>query len=319
MNYEQIGQVIMNLYAYADGETPKELDPAAHMCYSFMRAGLDRDREKYDARCLQNRLNGAKAWEKRDSAAGKEKTAGKEKNAAKAKASRQKQTDLPLSSPPQGDIFLGLSSQLRNDPAQPTASNAIACDRSMNEYGDASAGGVQGEKTGRQAACKAAPPAESDRIEEAHDPQECASFARAECDGYRTVPNKKEKEKERENEKENTRENANTKALPLPVPPGEPGIKRLYASRVLLTEEEYQKLVEEYGEADAGWMIGLLDDYKARSGKRYASDARALHGWVAKRLREKKARTPPPAESIAAYDWSLLDEIIRLQEEGAEY
>lgn len=61
LTHEQIGDVIMALYAYANGEDTPELAPIAQMAYSFMRAGYDRDKEKYNAICERNRSNGQKA------------------------------------------------------------------------------------------------------------------------------------------------------------------------------------------------------------------------------------------------------------------
>ena len=56
--------------------------------------------------------------------------------------------------------------------------------------------------------------------------------------------------------------------------------KHKYAPEVLLTEEEYGKLVAEHGEDGAKWMIQKLDDYKASRGTTYKSDYRAILNWV---------------------------------------
>lgn len=57
-------------------------------------------------------------------------------------------------------------------------------------------------------------------------------------------------------------------------------IKKQYAEYVLLTEEEYQNLVNQHGEDASQWMITKLDNYKASSGKKYKSDYRAILNWV---------------------------------------
>lgn len=57
-------------------------------------------------------------------------------------------------------------------------------------------------------------------------------------------------------------------------------IKKQYAEYVLLTEEEYQNLVNQHGEDAIKWMITKLDNYKASSGKKYRSDYRAILNWV---------------------------------------
>lgn len=58
--------------------------------------------------------------------------------------------------------------------------------------------------------------------------------------------------------------------------------KHKYADLVLLTESEYQKLVESYGEEGTQWMIVKLDNYKAARGMAYKSDYRAILNWVVK-------------------------------------
>lgn len=58
-----------------------------------------------------------------------------------------------------------------------------------------------------------------------------------------------------------------------------------YAEFVTLTEEEYGKLVAEYGEQVAQACIKKLDDYKGSTGKTYKSDYRTIPGWVLKAVR----------------------------------
>lgn len=62
-------------------------------------------------------------------------------------------------------------------------------------------------------------------------------------------------------------------------PPSKPQ-KHRYAPEVLLTEEEYGKLVAAHGEDGANWMIQKLDNYKAARGTSYKSDYRAILNWV---------------------------------------
>lgn len=56
--------------------------------------------------------------------------------------------------------------------------------------------------------------------------------------------------------------------------------KHHYAPEVLLTEEEYEKLVSKYGKEATAWMIEKLDNYKAARGMTYKSDYRAILNWV---------------------------------------
>ncbi len=56
--------------------------------------------------------------------------------------------------------------------------------------------------------------------------------------------------------------------------------KKQYADYVRMTEAEYAKLVNEYGEEGAKELVTILDNYKAASGKRYKEDYRAILNWV---------------------------------------
>ena len=67
-------------------------------------------------------------------------------------------------------------------------------------------------------------------------------------------------------------------------------IKNSYADDVKLTEIEYQKLIESHGESATKRMIEILDNYKASTGKKYASDYRTILNWVVKRYEEDKAK-----------------------------
>ena len=67
--------------------------------------------------------------------------------------------------------------------------------------------------------------------------------------------------------------------IPKQKPKAKP-TKHHYAPEVMLTESEYSKLVQAYGEDGAKWMIAKLDDYKAARGTTYKSDYRAILNWV---------------------------------------
>jgi hypothetical protein len=56
--------------------------------------------------------------------------------------------------------------------------------------------------------------------------------------------------------------------------------KNIYAEFVSMTETEYTKLVDEYGEINTRKMITTLDNYKGSNNKKYASDYRAILNWV---------------------------------------
>lgn len=61
-----------------------------------------------------------------------------------------------------------------------------------------------------------------------------------------------------------------------------------YAEFVSMTEEEYKKLLENYGEANVKRMIETLDNYKGANGKKYKSDYRAILTWVVERVTGSK-------------------------------
>lgn len=83
-----------------------------------------------------------------------------------------------------------------------------------------------------------------------------------------------------------------TPLKPAPKPRGKKAKpdKVQYAEFVAMTEEEYGRLVEELGEADAQWCIQTLSNYKGASGKKYKSDYLAMRNWVINRMQEDKAK-----------------------------
>ena len=72
------------------------------------------------------------------------------------------------------------------------------------------------------------------------------------------------------------------KPKPKPKPKSAPPGKHRYAENVLMTDEEYRKLADKYGDNGAQWMITKLDNYKAARGMTYKSDYRAILNWVVK-------------------------------------
>lgn len=76
--------------------------------------------------------------------------------------------------------------------------------------------------------------------------------------------------------------------------------KKNYAEFVRMTEAEYQKLIEGYGEEKTKRMIQVLDNYKGSKGKTYTSDYRAILSWVADRVNEEIERKGGNAHGWAA-------------------
>ncbi len=58
-----------------------------------------------------------------------------------------------------------------------------------------------------------------------------------------------------------------------------------YTEFVSLSSSEYQKLVDEHGEALTKRMIETLSNYKGAHGKRYKSDYRAILSWVVDKVK----------------------------------
>jgi hypothetical protein len=57
--------------------------------------------------------------------------------------------------------------------------------------------------------------------------------------------------------------------------------KKIYADHVQMTEEEYQKLIDKYGEPKTKAMIEKLNVFKGAKGQVYKSDYMAILNWVA--------------------------------------
>ncbi len=69
------------------------------------------------------------------------------------------------------------------------------------------------------------------------------------------------------------------------------------AEFVTMTEAEYQKLLDEYGQTDTDALVQILDNYKGSSGKKYKSDYRAIKTWCVDRLEERKRSHRAPTAS----------------------
>jgi hypothetical protein len=62
---------------------------------------------------------------------------------------------------------------------------------------------------------------------------------------------------------------------------------RTFGEFVEISEDEYQSLLDKYGEPTATKCIQELDNYKGSTGKKYKSDYRAILSWVADRVSER--------------------------------
>ncbi|WDU82814.1 helix-turn-helix domain-containing protein [Caloramator sp. Dgby_cultured_2] len=60
-----------------------------------------------------------------------------------------------------------------------------------------------------------------------------------------------------------------------------------YAEYVSMTEQQYNLLIQKYGEEKTKRMIEVLDNYKGAKGKQYKDDYRAILMWVAEKVEEE--------------------------------
>lgn len=102
-----------------------------------------------------------------------------------------------------------------------------------------------------------------------------------------------------------------------------PEKKKAYADYVSLTEEEYSKLINQYGEEATQWCIRKLDNYKGSTGKKYASDYRTILSWVIGSYQEEQAKHKQPvAQSRPPVAFNtvnpFLDMIRGLEEQEAK-
>ena len=64
--------------------------------------------------------------------------------------------------------------------------------------------------------------------------------------------------------------------------------KKHFAEFVTMTNVEYEKLINTYGEEFTKRCIETLDNYKGSSGKKYKSDYRAILNWVIEKVETSK-------------------------------
>lgn len=90
--------------------------------------------------------------------------------------------------------------------------------------------------------------------------------------------------------------------------PSKAAKKIKYAEDVSMTEEEYKKLIEQYGHAKVIKMITKLENYKGSSGKKYKSDYRAILSWVVDAVeKDEKSTIKRPPTKFADYEQRSYD------------
>lgn len=66
--------------------------------------------------------------------------------------------------------------------------------------------------------------------------------------------------------------------------------KKHFAEFVIMTNDEYEKLVVTYGKEFANQCIKVLDNYKGANGRKYKSDYRAILNWVVGAVNEQNRK-----------------------------
>ena len=69
--------------------------------------------------------------------------------------------------------------------------------------------------------------------------------------------------------------------------------KQKHKEFVFLTENEFSRLIDEFGQAETEWMIETLDNYIGAAPRRrnkYTDHNRVLRGWVLEKLQVKKSK-----------------------------
>ncbi len=90
-----------------------------------------------------------------------------------------------------------------------------------------------------------------------------------------------------------------------------------FAEFVSMTNVEYQRLIDTYGEADTKLMIEKLNNYKGAHGKKYKSDYRAILSWVADEVMIKKHLQQPKQKKEILTDemWKQVEEELNREQE----
>ncbi|MPM89283.1 hypothetical protein SDC9_136391 [bioreactor metagenome] len=70
-----------------------------------------------------------------------------------------------------------------------------------------------------------------------------------------------------------------------------------YAEFVKMTEEEYQKLIDDHGLAFVEKCVEVLSNYKGANGKTYKSDYLATLNWVVDKVRREHPELKEQKES----------------------
>ena len=98
---------------------------------------------------------------------------------------------------------------------------------------------------------------------------------------------------------EESREEKRREEEPPPHPVNPPVVKKEYAESVLLSEPEWGKLIDKFGEPVARQLVDTLSSCKLAKGYKYKSDYHAILNWVV----EKCKAVPLAAKVRAGPGW----------------
>jgi hypothetical protein len=87
--------------------------------------------------------------------------------------------------------------------------------------------------------------------------------------------------------------------------------KKKYADFVSLTEEEYQKLISQYGEDNTKAFINKLNVFKGANGKKYKSDYLAILNWVVEAVLNKGGASENNSRSFKRFGNERLDDSVK--------
>ena len=76
-------------------------------------------------------------------------------------------------------------------------------------------------------------------------------------------------------------------------------IKVAYRDNVLLSEVEYNKLIERDGKLAVNWMLDKLSNYKLANGNKFVSDYGAINSWVRDEYNKQHFSDKPKAQAGA--------------------
>lgn len=142
--------------------------------------------------------------------------------------------------------------------------------------------------------------------------------ARSKSEANESKPKQTEskKEKEKENKKENEIEYKCNPPAPLQKPKKQPKVQ--FAENVAMTNAEYQSLLDTHGEANTKRLIEILANYKGATGKKYASDYRAILSWCVDKLNAEKARPISKGPTVSKPNGSEFQDYMRRMDKMLE-